>query len=495
MPATVPITAFSGAAPPWSLLALDGNFTAIQSALANPQIGVSVTSDSGGVNALIATPTPAWPSYVSGTPITVIPANTNTGNVSLNVSGLGARSVLNPDGSQLLPGALQAGTPYLFMTGTSTFVLLGSSLVQATQGPGGTPFALRNRLIDGDFRVDQRNAGGTVAVNNTNSYTMDRWQSYCGLGVGTGLLNVTRINFLGPGGGNPYAYQGAVGTAKASLSAGDFCLVRQAIEGLNIADLLFGTSSAKAITISFTFVTSIANAVLPVVIRNGSQNRSYVTSITTGTAGTAGRYSVTIPGDTTGTWATDNTIGLDLIFNWGSGSTFQVTANTWSAGNFLTVSGATNFMGSVSNTWQLTDVQLEAGPVATPFERIGFDMQLARCMRYYEKSFDYATAPAQNAGPSGCVRWSQTLTAVQSQGGNNILFKVTKRIDPPIGTFLLYNPSAANGQPRNESIGADCSGAGLFSIGQNSANVVFTTAAASAQGQSIAVHWVADAEL
>jgi hypothetical protein len=383
MPATVPITAFSGAAPPWSLLALDGNFTAIQSALANPQIGVSVTSDSGGVNALIATPTPAWTSYVSGTPITVIPANTNTGNVTLNVSGLGTRSVLNPDGSQLLPGALQAGTPYLFMTGTSTFVLLGSSLVQATQGPGGTPFALRNRLINGDYHVDQRNAGASVSVNNANAvYTLDRWITYCGLGAGTGAMSVQRISTAASYFVNPYALAFSVGTAKAVLSAGDVCLVAQRIEGLNVADLGWGTSAAKAVTVSFTFVTSLTSAVLPISI--GSGTRSYVTSITTGIGNVVARYSVTIPGDVTGTWPVDTTQGMQISFGFAMGSTYQATANTWSAGNFFTVSGATNFMSNVANTWQITDVQLEAGPVATPFERIGFDMQLARCMRYYE---------------------------------------------------------------------------------------------------------------
>jgi hypothetical protein len=464
-----------------------------------------------GINDQVLNPPSEWmaqgaPTYLSPTSFSVPGNQTATFDVGRRVKSINTGGTAY---STVTGSTYNAGPNTTTVTVVNDSLPLDSGLSAVYAGvldPAGSsvPVAdiywynaitLRNRLIDGDFRVDQRNVGTLVPVSNTSIYTVDRWVTSCSLGVGTGTLNVTRINFLGPGGGNPYAYQGAVGTAKASLSAGDFCLVRQPIEGLNVADLLFGTSSAKAITISFTFVTSIANAVLPIAIRNGGLSRSYVTSITTGTAGTAGRYSVTIPGDTTGTWATDNTIGFDLIFGWGSGSTFQATANTWSAGNFFSIAGATNFMSNGVNTWQLTDVQLEAGTAASPMERIGFDMQLARCMRYYEKSFEYATAPAQNAGGLGCARWPQAVGAASSQGGNSIAFRVVKRADPTAPNFITYNPSAANAQARNESMGADCSAASVTSIGQSTVNFIFTSAGGSAAGQSIAVHWTADAEL
>ena len=352
--------------------------------------------------------------------------------------------------------------------------------------------SFRNRLINGDFRVDQRNAGASVAVNNTNLYTVDRWQAYCLLGVGTGSMNVQRINNAAAAMGNPYALSFSVATAKASLSSGDVSITTQPIEGLNIADLEWGTASAKSITVSFTFTTNIANATLPIAFHNSAATRSYITSITTGAANTPARYSVAISGDVTGTWATDNTQGIVLIFNWGSGSSYQGSANAWQAGNLNTLAGATNFMSNVANTWQITDVQLEAGTAASPFERIGFDMQLQRCMRYFEKSFRYGTVPAQNVGyVDGAYIFIQASGAGVSTAFASMQWTVPKRAAPT--TFTFFNPNAANGQFRS-NVPADCTATALLASGEKGFQPSATTSPGSGSGTSNAVHWLADCE-
>jgi hypothetical protein len=235
----------------------------------------------------------------------------------------------------------------------------------------------RNRIINGDFRVDQRGAT-TYDVSSGPTYTMDRWRSYC---VGGGTLRAVRTGSLV--GGSSYYCVASAFVADASLAAGDVYIYNQCIEGLNVADLLWGTANAKPITLSFN-IGGNASYTLAISVQNSNNTRAYVTTIPVST--TYYRATITIPGDTSGTWLKDTGVGLQISFVLGSGTTFNApAANAWQAGNYISVAGASNIMATANNYIAFWDVQLEPGNVATEFERRLYGTELLLCQRYYQQ--------------------------------------------------------------------------------------------------------------
>jgi hypothetical protein len=157
----------------------------------------------------------------------------------------------------------------------------------------------------------------------------------------------------------------------------------QNIEGVNTADLLFGTANARSITVSF-WVRSSLTGTFGAFIQNNNADRSYPFSYAINVANTWEQKSVVLTGDTTGTWVgSTNGAGLLLGFSLGMGSTRQTTAGTWTSGNYRSVTGETQVVGTNGATFYITGVQLEKGSVATPFEYIDYSEQLRRCQRYY----------------------------------------------------------------------------------------------------------------
>lgn len=241
---------------------------------------------------------------------------------------------------------------------------------------GGMNF--RNRIINGDMRIDQRNAGASSTINGTFAYTVDRWLADDNT---DGVFTVQRSTTA------PTDFVNSIiittTTADSSLSAGQYSYVAQVIEGFNTADLLWGTANAKTITLSF-WVRSSLTGTFGGSLRNGAGNRSYPFTYTINSANTFEYKTVTIAGDTTGTWATDNSAGITVFFGLGVGSTFSGTAGAWAGSNFLSATGGTSVIGTLNATWYITGVQLEVGSVATPFERRPYGTELALCQRYYE---------------------------------------------------------------------------------------------------------------
>ena len=239
--------------------------------------------------------------------------------------------------------------------------------------------AWRNRIINGDMRIDQRNNGAAV-TGNTSTYVMDRWHvnafEISGLGVTRQRTTVAPAGFT-----NSLLWNTTTAVAPtASAVTGMW----QAIEGLNIADLSFGTASARAVTLSFWVNTSVTGTHSGVVC-NGSGNRAYAFTYTVAAANTWTQYSVTIPGDTAGTWATDSTAGMYVIFNGGSGTNRLIGSGSWTtpATTFpFGATGSVQLAGISGATFYLTGVQLERGSVATPFEYVEYGEQLRRCQRY-----------------------------------------------------------------------------------------------------------------
>jgi hypothetical protein len=289
-----------------------------------------------------------------------------------------------------------------------------------------------NRIINGGMTIDQRNAGASVTQNTAGIYTVDRWGAY---GNVTSKFTVQRSTTAPAG-----FINSALLTSSSAYSVGssDQFVFYQNIEGFNAADLAWGTASAQTITVSF-WVRSSLTGTFGGSIRNGSYDRSYPFSFTISSANTYEYKTVTIAGDTTGTWATNNSIGLILAICMGAGSSLLATGGAWAAGNFVGATGATSVVGTNGATLYITGVQLEKGSTATPFEFRSIGQELALCQRYFSKTFNQATAPAQNAGQDGALTASSSVTNVSFCA--SWWYPVTMRAVPTVTTFA---PDAAS---------------------------------------------------
>jgi hypothetical protein len=235
----------------------------------------------------------------------------------------------------------------------------------------------RNRIINGDMRIDQRNAG---ASGTAVAYTVDRWGFNASLDTkGTWQQNAGSVT---PPAGF-INYLGFTSNSAYSVPAGELFTFQQRIEGTNVADLGWGTANAKTITISF-WVRSSLTGTFGGALRNSAANRSYPFTYSISSADTWEYKTITIAGDTSGTWLSTNGIGITVIFSLGTGSTFSGTAGAWAASNLTSATGATSVVGTNGATFYITGVQLEVGSVATPFERRDYGRELALCMRYFE---------------------------------------------------------------------------------------------------------------
>jgi hypothetical protein len=207
------------------------------------------------------------------------------------------------------------------------------------------------------------------------------------------------------------------------------------VEGNNITQLYFGNSSAKTVTLSF-YVKSSLTGQFSAAIRNGDDNRSNVSTYTINSANTWERKIITFVGDTTGTWATDNTIGLSVIFRLDdTGGTSSL--NQWTASGNAFASGSVRFMGNASATWQITGIQLELGSQATPFEHRSFGEELALCKRYFRR-WDSTNSNYNN------FTIGYTLNSTVARGVEH--YPVEMRTAPTIehsGTFRVYDGSSS----------------------------------------------------
>jgi hypothetical protein len=173
------------------------------------------------------------------------------------------------------------------------------------------------------------------------------------------------------------------GTADSSLAAGQFCATQQRIEGFNVADLGFGTANAQTFTLSF-WVRSSLTGTFGGSFKNSASTRSYPFTYSISVANTWEQKSVTIAGDTSGTWLTTNGIGLSIAFGLGVSSTQSGTAGSWQSSDFLSATGAVSVIGTAGATFYITGVQLEVGSSATGFEYVNYQTSLANCQRYYQ---------------------------------------------------------------------------------------------------------------
>ncbi len=318
----------------------------------------------------------------------------------------------------------------LTVAGTST--ISGNETVTGTLVMGSS--FKRNRIINGNMLIDQRNAGASVSSAN-GGYYVDRFVYSTNV---NGKFTVGQnLNAVAPPAGFS-KYLGFQSNSAYSVGASDYFAVGQQIEGLNVADLAWGTASAKTITLSFSVYSSLTGT-FGGVIKNGGATRSYPFTYTISSANTWTNISVTVAGDTTGTWATDNTAGLIVYFGLGVGSTFSGTAGAWAAASYISATSAVSIVGNLNATFYITGVQLEVGTKATPYEMQIYSDQLAQCQRYYE--YGFAQVGTQTPAGGNCYF-------------GTTVFQVSKRTAPTISQTASYSANVNSTTFRYQAIGS-----------------------------------------
>jgi hypothetical protein len=266
------------------------------------------------------------------------------------------------------------------ISGTNGVTFPDSSL----QAAAASPYVLKNRIINGDMRIDQRNAGASVTPSSNAQYTLDRWNVTLVGATSKFSVQQNAASVTPPTGFRNYL--GVTSLSAYTVAAGDIQSINQQIEGYNFADLGWGTASAQTVALSF-WVRSSLTGTFGGALRNENDNRSYPFTYTISSANTWEQKTVTIAGDTSGTWTgSTNGIGVRLCFNLGTGTTYSGTASSWSSNLYVSATGATSVVGTNGATFYITGVQLEQNTSATPFERRLYNQELANCQRYFQTS-------------------------------------------------------------------------------------------------------------
>lgn len=357
------------------------------------------------------------------------------------------------------------------------FTLVGPT---GATGPGG----MVNRVINGDMRIDQANVAAAVGVNAAGPFYGPDMVDAGGT-ASAGVFNMQQLSATPPT-GYKYYVQAQTATADAAPAAASAYFLSFKIEGNNVIDLSLGTASALQITISFWARSSLTGS-FSGALTNSAFNRSYPFSFTINSANTWEQKTVTLTGDTTGTWLTDNGIGLRMLIDIGSGANFRGSASAWAASGLTGVTGAVRLISTLSATLWLTGVQIESGATMSPFERRDLMSELARCQRYYQKTFPQTTKPAQNAGVTGSV-YSDYAYA-NAAGVQGIWdFAAVMRATP---TLTTYNTGAANANFRQDDNASDASTA--TSVSDRRATVLGSSTTNA--GHNYQVHVTADARL
>jgi hypothetical protein len=232
-------------------------------------------------------------------------------------------------------------------------------------------FGFKNRIINGAMVIDQRNAGAAVTAGDT--YPVDRFSSY--RNGGTGAYTAQQSSTA------PTGFRNSIIATVTSAGTSNEASIYQVVEGFNIADLMWGTANAKTVTLSFWVRSSVAGS-YSLSFRAAGGTRSYVTTYTISSANTFEFKTITIAGDTSGTWNTTNGAGIIIDWSLGQSNLTTSTLNAWQAGNLVFATGATNLLATSGATFYITGVQLEVGSLATSFDFRSIGQELALCQRY-----------------------------------------------------------------------------------------------------------------
>jgi hypothetical protein len=286
----------------------------------------------------------------------------------------------------------------------------------STQNTAATGFGFKNRIINGAMVIDQRNAGASVTPANL-AYTLDRWQAF--QSVASKYSVQQNAGSVTPPAGFTN-YLGVTSLSAYSVASGDYFALNQSIEGFNVADFGFGTASASTVILSF-LVRSSLTGTFGGALKNSAGNRSYPFTYTISSANTWEQKTIIIAGDTSGTWLTNNGVGIYVQLGLGTGSTWNGTAGSWSANNYISATGATSVVGTNGATFYITGVQLEKGSTATSFDYRPYGTELALCQRYL---------PAFRADSGNWRLPAAAVCGATNQIFATVIFPVTTRVKP-----------------------------------------------------------------
>lgn len=375
---------------------------------------------------------------------------------------------------------------------------MGQEVVLAQYASTNYSTGFRNRIINGDMRIDQRNNGATnTATNVTYNYNLDRYNLNLSSSGAAGKMTYNQSTDVPTGYG--FTKSISVQTITAWTGSNNYDGFTQSIEGSNIADLMWGTAYAQPATLSF-WVKMGASGTYWLSISN-LNDLSYVASYTVNSPGTWEFKTITVPGPTTGTWLNTTGIGAWLAYDLGSNTNLGGTANTWSAGFNRRITGGQTTFNSVGAYMRLTGIQFEAGTYATPFEFRQYTTELQLCQRYFYRQYGIAWTLGIINQSSG----SWTLTSV--------VHPTTMRIAPTFGHNLTDakrisgSPSADQWSVYNQNVGwgsisfsPASTFEGIFNGGasttQGHAGGYYTTFSAGAThirlGSNVYVEWSAE---
>ena len=308
--------------------------------------------------------------------------------------------------------------------GTINADVIQSSVTGVSLGAGNAT-RFKNRIINGNMVIDQRNAGASFTVTAGYPYCLDRWISAASISSKY-TVQQNAGSVTPPAGFSNYL--GATSSSAYSVGAAELFSINQFIEGFNTADLGWGTANAKTVTLSF-WVRSSLTGTFGGALTNTTADRSYPFSYTISVANTWEQKSITIAGDTTGTWVgATNGIGIKVWLGLGVGTTYSGTAGAWAATTYVSATGAVSVVGTSGATFYITGVQLEVGSSATGFDYRDYTSELAMCQRYYWQT---------NTNMGFAI-------AVNVTGGGVVRTPVTMRTSPSIASGATFQVSAGS---------------------------------------------------
>jgi len=293
----------------------------------------------------------------------------------------------------------------------------------SNQPAAASPYGTKNRIINGNMAIDQRNNGSSNTAN-TNTYFVDRLQLQAS---GTPpVLTGQRVSDAP----NDFKYSMKFTTNSTTdtLTASEAVTPRQNIEGFNVADFNFGNANAKEFTVSF-WVKSSVTGTYGFCVMNANFDRHYVTTYNINSANTWEKKTITLTADTSGTWDSTTGVGVRIMFPIDTGPGMETaTTETWGTGDYRRTASCVKLLQSSSATWQITGLQVELGDTATPFENRMYSQELAMCQRYFISAGncmvgnglnDFAAAcfpVTMRASPTVTTTTATTLDAVSTSG-------------------------------------------------------------------------------
>ena len=266
----------------------------------------------------------------------------------------------------------------------------------------------RNILINSDMSIAQRGTSVTGLSNGDSQYLIDRFK-FAEAGAPTFEFTMSQDTDVPTGQGFVKSLKMDCTTAQGSLAAADGLRIEQRFEGQNLQYLKKGTSSAESLTLSFWVKSSKTGTYIAEIFDNDN-SRQISKAYTIDSANTWEKKTMTYAGDTSGSLDNDNGHSLDIRLWLGAGSNFTSgTLNTsWNSVTAANrVVGQVNLADNTANEWYITGIQLEAGQTASEFEFLPFDVNLQRCLRYYE----VIAEGTNQAISSGAIYNSNTFAA------------------------------------------------------------------------------------